>query len=142
MKLPGPNEWLLAGAPAFDGNDLSGSTAASPRSAAPGGKLRSLSKDFNRTQSDKRNARQPADGRPEEQQLLGQDQHARTAIQSRFIKPPTNSSTINIQQHPRQNKPCIAPARSGLNMPWCQKRVSCSAGERHWTRQACFHGVH
>src|SRR4029077_17663752 len=38
---------------------------------------------------------------------------ASPAIQSRFMRPPTNKSPISIQQHPRQNAPCHAPARIG-----------------------------
>ena len=34
---------------------------------------------------------------------------ANPAIQSKFMRPPTNKSPISIQQHPRQNAPCHAP---------------------------------
>ena len=60
------------------------------------------------------------------------------ATQTMFITPPTNSSSISIQQHPTQYEPCHNPMRNG---PRFQCWVMNSSGERQRRKQARFNGV-
>src|SRR5210317_1482780 len=58
-----------------------------------------------------------------------------SAMNAKFIVPPTKAKAISAQQHPKHTNPSRTPLRNGPSAKCCMKNVS---GARHLDKQASF----